>query len=281
MERKLSNLLIKATVSVALFLLVGFFCHQSACSAAGFEPAGNDHRIEAVVINVDKWAVYVPDRVFYFDRNMAKIKIEKLTRAADRLRNKKALITYYSTGGLGEIQRYMLADIVPAAKNRNPQKPVNEALKPPNGSQGKVISKPPGEKSQPNETVSSQSPISHAQAAAFVEALRLAAPHTENPNDGLYSAWKIKAANILRWSKECTGQEMTPAQFEANPQKAREILIRIMGKILREQYAISMDQSVAVRRAASWWLTGDPDQYDTPPTSSYTREVLDFYWRAL
>ncbi len=72
---------------------------------------------------------------------------------------------------------------------------------------------------------------------------------------------------------------MEPAEFEANTQKAREILACIMGKILREQYAISEDESRAVRRAASWWMTGAPDQYDTTPSNSYTQKVLDFYRR--
>lgn len=125
--------------------------------------------------------------------------------------------------------------------------------------------------------VPAQAQIGDTQVAALVEALRLSAPDTGNPNDGLYSDWKIKWENILRWSKRCTGTEIEPAEFEANTQKAREILACIMGKILREQYAISKDESIAVRRAASWWMTGDPDQYDTTPTNSYTRKVLDSY----
>jgi hypothetical protein len=128
--------------------------------------------------------------------------------------------------------------------------------------------------------VSTQAQISDRQVAALVEALRLSAPNTGNPNDGLYSDWKIKWENILRWSKRCTGTEMEPAEFEANTEKARDILACVMGKILREQYEISKDESVAVRRAASWWMTGEPDRYDTPPTSTYSSKVLDFYRRA-
>jgi hypothetical protein len=128
--------------------------------------------------------------------------------------------------------------------------------------------------------VSAQAQISDTQVAAFVEALRLSAPNTGIPNDGLYSDWTIKWENIIRWSKRCTGTEIEPAEFEANTQKAREILACVMGKILREQYEISKDESLAVRRAASWWMTGDPDQYDTRQTSPYTLKVLDFYRRS-
>ena len=130
-------------------------------------------------------------------------------------------------------------------------------------------------------TVPAQAQITDAKVAAFVEALRLSAPNTGIPNDGLYSDWKIKWENIVRWSKRCTGTEMEPADFEANDRKAREILACIMGKILREQYEISKDESIAVRRAASWWMTGDPDQYDSQQTRPYTQKVLDFYKRAL
>ncbi len=130
-------------------------------------------------------------------------------------------------------------------------------------------------------TVPAQAQITDTQVAAFVEALRLSAPNTGDPNDGLYSDWKIKWENILRWSKRCTGTEMEPTEFEADPRKAREILSCIMGKILREQYEIINDESIAVRRAASWWMTGDPDQYDAQQTRSYTQRVFDFYRRAL
>ena len=73
-------------------------------------------------------------------------------------------------------------------------------------------------------TVPAQAQISDTQVAALVEALRLSAPDTGNPNDGLYSDWKIKWENIIRWSKRCTGTEMEPAEFEANTQKARRSL---------------------------------------------------------
>ena len=122
---------------------------------------------------------------------------------------------------------------------------------------------------------------SHAQITdrdvdTFVEALRLAAPNTGIKNDGLYSEWKIKEDNIVRWSKRCTGQTVTPAEFEADPRKARAIVACIMGKILREQYKISKIESVAIRRAASWWMTGEPDQYDSPGAKEYTEKVLSY-----
>ncbi len=130
-------------------------------------------------------------------------------------------------------------------------------------------------------TVPAQARITDAKVAALVEALRLSAPNTGTPNDGLFSEWKIKRENIARWSKRCTGTEMQPAEFEANAQEAREIVACIMGKILRDQYEISKDEFIAVRRAASWWMTGDPEQYDAQQARTYTQKVLDSYKRAL
>ncbi|NER08640.1 MAG: hypothetical protein F6K17_41985 [Okeania sp. SIO3C4] len=120
--------------------------------------------------------------------------------------------------------------------------------------------------------------ISNTQVQALVEALRLAAPQTGKENDGLHSDWQIKPDNIPRWSRLCTGEEMTVKEFEANTTKAREILGCVMEDILKEQYAASgNDESLAVRRAAAWWMAGDPNQYNQGEISSYTEKVLGFY----
>jgi len=125
-----------------------------------------------------------------------------------------------------------------------------------------------------------QAQVADAKAEALVEALRLSAPKTGIPNDGLYSDWKIKPDNIARWSKRCSGRELTPTEFESNPLLARQILVCVMGRVLREQFAASNNNEVvAVQRAAAWWMTGDPNQYNIPPTSVYTLKVLESYLR--
>jgi hypothetical protein len=111
-----------------------------------------------------------------------------------------------------------------------------------------------------------------------VEALRLAAPQTGTQNNGLYSEWQVKAENIPRWSKQCLGKELTPTQFQNSPVTARGILVCVMRDVLNEQYTASnKDESVAVQRAAAWWMTGDPNQYNSGSTAPYTQKVLDFY----
>jgi hypothetical protein len=136
----------------------------------------------------------------------------------------------------------------------------------------------PNTPGQPTASSSSTAQISENQVGALVEALRLAAPQTGTVNDGLYSDWQIKPANIPRWSRQCIGRELTPTQFESSPVTARTILVCVMGDIFREQYQASgQNESLAVRRTASWWMTGDPSQYNNGAIASYTQRVLDFY----
>lgn len=120
--------------------------------------------------------------------------------------------------------------------------------------------------------------VSDSQVGALVEALRQAAPQTGIEDDGLYSEWQIKPENIPRWSRLCTGRELSIVEFEASPATAREILVCVMRDVLQEEYGNSgNNESVAVRRAASWWMTGDPDRYDNDNTAAYTQRVLNFY----
>lgn len=119
---------------------------------------------------------------------------------------------------------------------------------------------------------------SSSQVAKLVEALRKAAPQTGRADDGLYSEWKIKANNIPRWSKLCTGQEMTVQQFEANPAKAREIVACVMQDIMRDAFkATGNNETAAVQQSACWWMTGDPTQCKSGSTATYVQKVVGFY----
>ena len=120
--------------------------------------------------------------------------------------------------------------------------------------------------------------VADAQVGALVEALRQAAPKTGNVDDGLYSDWQIKPANIPRWSKRCIGREMSIPEFESNTATARQVLVCVMRNIMQEEYKASgNNESLAVRRAASWWMTGNPNFYNSGTTNTYTQKVLDFY----
>jgi hypothetical protein len=55
-----------------------------------------------------------------------------------------------------------------------------------------------------------------------------------------------------------------------------------MGDVLNEQYrASNNNESVAIQRAAAWWMTGDPQQYNQGSTVAYTQRVLNFYQQSL
>jgi hypothetical protein len=120
--------------------------------------------------------------------------------------------------------------------------------------------------------------VADVQVGALVEALRQAAPKTGKVDDGLYSDWQIKPANIPRWSKRCIGREMTIPEFESDTATARQVLVCVMRNIMQEEYKASgNNESLAVRRAASWWMTGNPSLYNSGTTNTYTQKVLDFY----
>lgn len=118
--------------------------------------------------------------------------------------------------------------------------------------------------------------FSDAQVSAFVEALRQNAP-PQSPNDQLYSDWQIKPENIPRWAKFCTGKALSPAQFEANPAIARSILVCVTRDVLRDELQKSNNQETAIRRAAAWWMTGDPNRYNSDTIATYTQKVLASY----
>ena len=120
---------------------------------------------------------------------------------------------------------------------------------------------------------------SDAKVAALVEALRVAAPPASAAT-GLYSDWRVKPDNIIRWSKRCLDRDVTPEQFAADSALARSVLVCVLGPVLRDQFDQSNhNEMVAVQRAAAWWMTGDPAQHRTGATGDYTLRVLEAYLR--
>ena len=123
-----------------------------------------------------------------------------------------------------------------------------------------------------------QAQVTDTQVGKLVEALRQAAQQRAPGNNGLVSEWQILPGNIPRWSRQCTGQELTIRQFESNTARARQILVCVMRDVLRDQYKASgNNETLAVRRTASWWLTGNPNQYNSGSTATYAQNVLSFY----
>lgn len=104
-----------ATVLTLFLILYDYSITYPEERAAGVSmPPVLQGQVEGTVIHVDKYAVYIPNYVFYWDDRMSKKDIDSLTKAAEKLRNKKAIITYSSTGDLAVDRRPLLVDIMPS-----------------------------------------------------------------------------------------------------------------------------------------------------------------------
>jgi hypothetical protein len=127
-------------------------------------------------------------------------------------------------------------------------------------------------------TLPAQGQVTDSQVNALVEALWLNAPPASPSGERLYSEWQVKGENIPRWSQACIGRSITPELFEASPETARRILVCILRDTLRAEYKASgNNEAIAVRRAASWWMTGNPANYATGDIGTYTQRVLTAY----
>ncbi|TFI52563.1 hypothetical protein BLD44_020015 [Mastigocladus laminosus UU774] len=123
-----------------------------------------------------------------------------------------------------------------------------------------------------------QKQVSDTQVAAMVEALRLAAPNTGKANDGYYSDWQVKPETLKGWSRNCLKKEVTPTQFENNPELARQVISCIMRRELNTQYAASKSNEIgAVRGAACWWMTGNYTGCNSGFTAAYVQKVVGYY----
>jgi len=120
-------------------------------------------------------------------------------------------------------------------------------------------------------------PAAHADpVAALVEALRQAAPNTDDPT--LYTDWKMQEGAISRWTRRCVGVQVPPAELAENPVMTRETVTCVMGPVLVQQTSLAGgDEELGVRRAAAWWMTGDPEQYQSVAIASYLDRVLRHY----
>lgn len=113
-------------VAVFLLLAVILLLTTGEGFAAGEEQARSG-QIEATVIHVDQYAVYAPNLIFYFDPQMDKRKISSLTRVAEQMRNKKALITFSSLAGTTRDKHLVLVDLAPAGQKTVSERPSRPA----------------------------------------------------------------------------------------------------------------------------------------------------------
>jgi hypothetical protein len=115
------------------------------------------------------------------------------------------------------------------------------------------------------------------QASRVAEALKQAALKSPKQS-GYYSDWQVKGDRVPLWSRQCLNREMTPAQFEENPSNASSIVVCIVKDMMRQELRSARnDEAGAVKRVASWWVTGDPNRYNTKDIAPYAQQVLALY----
>lgn len=122
--------------------------------------------------------------------------------------------------------------------------------------------------------------ISDKQVGAVVQALREAAPKSSNE---LYSPWKVTPGIIPSWSKQCIGQALTPAQFDANQAQAQSVVSCIARRELNKQLrSTGNNETASVKNFACWWMTGNSTGADcnSGATGAYVQKVLRAYKQA-
>ncbi len=118
--------------------------------------------------------------------------------------------------------------------------------------------------------------VKNAQIDRMVEALKQAAP-PNRPNDGMYSHWQVLPGIIPSWTKQCTGKEMTPEQFDKDEKVARQVVTCIVAREMNNQYKTTKNETQVVKNVACWWMTGKTQGCDRGTTAAYVQKVVDFY----
>jgi hypothetical protein len=116
------------------------------------------------------------------------------------------------------------------------------------------------------------------RANRVAEALRQITLLGNSRNPGYYSDWQVKGDRIPLWSRQCLGRSLTPEEFETNKSAATSTVTCIVQDMLRQEIRSAQnDEGLAIRRIASWWVTGDPSRYDEANIAAYTKRVLSSY----
>lgn len=119
---------------------------------------------------------------------------------------------------------------------------------------------------------------SSRQVTAMVEALRKAAPKTNNPNDGLYSDWQVKPDTARGWSKQCLKREITPTQFANSPATARQVITCVVqDEFSKRLRATANNEMQTVQSVACWWMTGQYTGCTSGQTAAYVQQVTRYY----
>jgi hypothetical protein len=119
-----------ALTSAVLSLLLVLASAPHAWSTGKDKQARIQGQMDVKIIHVDKWGVYVPNIVFYWDNDLGKQKVAALTSLAEKSRNKLVTIVYSTLSEIGKDKRPLVVEITPV-KEQAPipgfdQKPAND-----------------------------------------------------------------------------------------------------------------------------------------------------------
>lgn len=106
LAKRLKTLLLLILIPLATFISSG----SDSC-AQDSTVSRSQNQTEITIIHVDKYGVYGPNVIFYWDTAMSKQKLDALMKAADHLRNKQAVVTYSSTGDPKKDKRPLVVDL--------------------------------------------------------------------------------------------------------------------------------------------------------------------------
>lgn len=91
-----------------------------------------------------------------------------------------------------------------------------------------------------------------------------------NSHSGALGLAQIMPANLSAWSQDILGYRLTPDQFLNNPELQLKIIEHKLSEYWQEALADSDgDEEVAVLRVASYWYSGNPNNYTSTVPQSY------------
>lgn len=91
-----------------------------------------------------------------------------------------------------------------------------------------------------------------------------------NSHSGALGLAQIMPANLSAWSQDILGYRLTPDEFLNNPELQLKIIEHKLSEYWQEALADSDgDEEVAVLRVASYWYSGNPNNYTSTVPQSY------------
>lgn len=187
------------TRKLSVFFWMGVFLAAASMGrmgdlfAADPPPARTEKRMETTIIHVDKYGVYAPNMIFYWDAGMSKQKVSALTGMAEQLRNKEAVITYSAAPANNKDKRPLLIDIAPYRSEVPPSgdsAPVREPSRAPPIQEEKSPAAPP--KAEPKPA---------GEETALPSPRKEAPP--EQPKPVLPGSPLITRAEVANFVREC------------------------------------------------------------------------------